>query len=206
MSRFTSLLLAVALMAQPVQAGVMYTWHQVKASSTMPAGLNMELVFSEKAVAGGSLNLDFMNLCDIGEPCLNPQDSLLSLRYWYDDPVYGSAIAHNLIDYGYRDMPRHYGDRIQLEVNFLAGGLLGGSIFASDGNSHFWMESDGALFNMRDANSDEPFGCGYAGPGCRDFSGMLRIEPPQGEVPEPSGAAIAGLGLLAAWFARRRKR
>jgi len=200
------LLLAAAL-ALPAQAAVTYSWQQVSASSSMPNGLNLELVFSEEAVAVGALHLDIRNECDAGPPCIDPQSSLLSLRYWFDHPTISGQ--HNLIDYGYRTPPRNYYDRIVMDLTFLAGGVLGGSIFASDGNSDFRMMSQGALFSMVAANSDEPFGCGLQYPDCSGASGMLVAAAQEAiEVPEPATGAIVGLGLglIAAWFARRRQR
>lgn len=204
MSRMTPLLLLAAALALPAQAAVTYTWQQVDASSSMPTGMNLELTFSEQAVAAGQLTLDIWNDCSLGEPCLDPQDSLLSLRYWFDDPDYSGQ--HNLIDYGYRSAPRHYEDRIIMDLTFLPGGLLGGDIFASDGNSDFLLGSQGALFTVLDANSDEYLGCGYGYPECAGASGLLKAELPAAEVPEPATAGMLGLGMLAAWLARRRKR
>lgn len=204
MSRITHTLLLAAVLAQPAQAAVTYSWQQIDASSSMPTGLNLELEFSEQAVATGQLALNIRNQCDIGPPCLDPQDSLLALRYWYDDPVDGGR--HNVIDYGYRSLPRHYGDRIILNLSFLPDGKLGGDIFASDGNSDFQMASQGALFTMLRANSDEFFGCGFAYPNCAGATGELLAEQAPGEVPEPATGAMVGLGLLATWFARRRQR
>jgi hypothetical protein len=199
-----ALLLAAAL-ALPAQAAVTYSWQQVSASTSMPTGLNLELAFSEEAVAAGTLSLNIRNECDIGPPCIDPQSSLLSLRYWFDDPYVSGQ--HNLIDYGYRTPPRNYYDRIVMDLTFLSGGLLGGSIFASDGNSDFRMVSQGALFSVIDANSDEPFGCGVQYPQCNGASGMLMTAAQEAvEVPEPATGAIVGLGLVAAWFARRRQR
>jgi hypothetical protein len=199
-----ALLLAAAL-ALPAQAAVTYSWQQVSASTSMPTGLNLELAFSEEAVAAGTLSLNIRNECDIGPPCIDPQSSLLSLRYWFDDPYVSGQ--HNLIDYGYRTPPRNYYDRIVMDLTFLSGGLLGGSIFASDGNSDFRMVSQGALFSVIDANSDEPLGCGVLYPQCSGASGMLMAAAQEAvEVPEPATGAIVGLGLVAAWFARRRQR
>jgi len=198
------LLLAAAL-ALPAQAAVTYSWQQVSASTSMPTGLNLELAFSEEAVAAGTLSLNIRNECDIGPPCIDPQSSLLSLRYWFDDPYISGQ--HNLIDYGYRTPPRNYYDRVVVDLTFLSGGLLGGSIFASDGNSDFRMVSQGALFSVTDANSDEPFGCGVQYPQCSGATGMLMAAAQEAvEVPEPATGAIVGLGLVAAWFARRRQR
>lgn len=201
----TVLLLAAAALALPAQAAVTYSWQQVSASTSMPTGLNLELAFSEEAVAAGTLSLNIRNECDIGPPCIDPQSSLLSLRYWFDDPYISGQ--HNLIDYGYRTPPRSYYDRVVVDLTFLSGGLLGGSIFASDGNSDFRMVSQGALFSVTDANSDEPFGCGVQYPQCSGATGMLMAAAQEAvEVPEPATCAIVGLGLVAAWFARRRQR
>jgi len=194
-----------ATLALPVQAAVTYSWQQVSASSAMPTGLNLELAFSEEAVAAGALSLNIRNECDIGPPCLDPQSSLLSLRYWFDHPTVSGQ--HNLIDYDYLTPPRNYYDRIVMDLTFLPGGLLGGSIFASDGNSDFRMASQGALFYVIDANSDEPFGCGLQYPNCSGASGMLVAAAREAiAVPEPATGAIVGLGLVAAWCARRRRR
>lgn len=197
--------LLAATLTLPVQAAVTYSWQQVSASSAMPTGLNLELAFSEEAVAAGALSVNIRNECDIGPPCLDPQSSLLSLRYWFDHPTVNGQ--HNLIDYGYLTPPRNYYDRIVMDLTFLPGGLLGGSIFASDGNSDFRMASQGALFYVIDANSDEPFGCGLQYPNCSGASGMLVAAAREAiAVPEPATGAIVGLGLVAAWYARRRRR
>jgi len=206
MRRITPIVaLLAATLTLPVQAAVTYSWQQVSASSAMPTGLNLELAFSDEAVAAGALSVNIRNECDIGPPCLDPQSSLLSLRYWFDHPTVSGQ--HNLIDYGYLTPPRNYYDRIVMDLTFLPGGLLGGSIFASDGNSDFRMASQGSLFYVIDANSDEPFGCGLQYPNCSGASGMLVAAAREAiAVPEPATGAIVGLGLVAAWYARRRRR
>jgi len=197
MLRFTPLLFAAALLAQPAQAAVTYTWQQVAASSSMPANLNLELRFSDEAVKQGSLSLDIDNQCHFGGSCEVQQNSLISLRYWYGSP--GAYGGDNLIDYRYSSKPNGFYDRIVLDLSFLPGGLLSGSLLASNGSSDFVMSSVGSLFTMERADSDEEGGCGFAYPDCSGSTGRLV------EVPEPSSAALAGLGLFAAWFARRRK-
>lgn len=202
MLRIIPVLFAAAVLAQPAQAAVTYTWKDVAPASSMPAGLNLELVFSDAAVNKGSLSLNFVNLIQNGQAGLHQQDSLLSLRYWYE-PVAGGPQL-NYLSYGYKALPQYYRDHIDINVTFLPGGFLGGSIFAIDDNSEFRMDSDGSLFTMRRAHSDEPVGCaGYQAP-CSGSTGLL-VASVQNEVPEPSSVALAGLGLLAAWFARRRK-
>jgi hypothetical protein len=194
MLRITSVLFAAALLAQPAEAGVMYKWHQTAASDTMPKGMTMELYFSDAAVQQGSLKLDIETQCWIGD-CYDPQDSLLSLRFWVEEN------QQSYMHYGYRKKPHYgYGETISLELNFLPGGLLSGWIRANDTNSDFWMQSIGSTFTMTEFRSDEGI-CTREFEFCSGESGQLRAE-----VPEPSSAAIAGLGLLAAWFGRRRRR
>ncbi|WP_306393093.1 PEP-CTERM sorting domain-containing protein [Telluria beijingensis] len=201
MLRITPLLFAAALLAQPAQAGVKYSWQQVEASASMPANLNLELVFSAEAVSLGELKLDFRNNC-YSDSCGFKQDSLLSLRYWYGGA--DSATGANLIDYRYNRQPTMFYDRIELSLTFLPEGLLGGSMYVSNGESDFRMSSAGSLFAMIEANSDQKDGCGFQYPACAGSTGLL-VGVAQNEVPEPSSAALAGLGLAAAWFARRRR-
>jgi len=201
MFRMTSVLFAAALLAQPAEAGVMYTWHQTAASDSMPAGLNLELMFSEAAVREGSLKLDIFASCEYGGSCYDGQRSLLSLRYWFDaDNGAAGPDRFNYIRYGYRSKPQYWGDTISLDLNFLPNGMLSGSLAANDGVSDFAMVSDGTSFMVTRAASDEG-PCTYDIAQCSGELGELRAQ-----VPEPSSAAIAGLGLLAAWFGRRRRR
>jgi MYXO-CTERM domain-containing protein len=207
MLRTLSCLLAAALVSQPVSAEVIYTWRQTHASPDMPSGLNLELVFSDAAVARGSLYLEVDNRCNEMDPCIDPQDSLLSLRYWYDGlwPD-GSQAAWNIIEYGYRSLPRYWSDYVFMDISFLPGGVLGGTIRANDSNSDFLMESKGSLFTMVSAHSDEFFGCGEVYPDCHGSRGLLldtRVEHP---VDEPPLLALGVLGAFGAWFARRRRR
>lgn len=202
MLRITPLLFAAALLAQPAQAAVTYTWKDVDPATSMPAGLNLELVFSDAAVKKGSLVLDFVNYFDGGEEGLFQQNSLLSLRYWYE-PVAGGPRL-NYLDYNNKALPQYYRDHIELNVTFLPDGYLGGSIFAIDDNSEIHIGSEGTLFTVIRAHSNEPVGCAYDADPCSGSTGLLEVSR-QAEVPEPSSMALAGLGLLAAWFARRRK-
>lgn len=200
-----SVLLLTAALAQPAAAGALYTWHQTQASANMPPGLHIEMVFSDAAVAKGKLALEVDNQCMYGEPCLDPQDSLLSLRYWFDGKDWdGSPVKWNYIEYGYRSMPRYFGDRLSLDISFLPGGFLSGVIWANDGNSDFRVESSGRIFTVTAARSDEAEGCGWLRPDCFGEQGFLREENGQ-EVPEPPVAALGAIGLLGAWFARRRR-
>jgi len=202
MLRLSSMLFAAAMLAQPAQAGVMYSWHQTAASPSMPSGLNLELEFSEAAVQQGKLRLDIRADCHQGY-CYDGQDSLLALRYWFDvDNGDGTTTRANYIDYGHQSAPKYYSDSIVLDLDFMPGGLLSGWIVANDSNTDFELASSGAAFTVVRTGSDEG-PCDGSIPVCSGELGELRIDSAQ--IPEPSSAAIAGLGLLAAWFARRRR-
>ena len=204
MLRITSVLFAAALLGQPLtqtaQAGVLYTWHQSAASESMAGPMHLEMVFSDAAVKAGNLKLDFEAACYLDQ-CIYPQNSLLSLKFWLnEDNGDGTFNQLNHIDFHHRRYPQYGSDSIKLDVNFLPNGMLSGSILANDTNSHFIMESIGTAFQMLDTRSDAG-PCGQLDVSCYGELGELRVQ-----VPEPSSAAIAGLGLLAAWFGRRRRR
>jgi hypothetical protein len=207
MLRTLSCLLALALASQSANAEVIYTWRQSHAAPNMPAGLNLELVFSDAAVARGDLFLEVHNRCYETDPCIDPQDSLLSLRYWYDGVwPNGSPAEWNLIHYEYRSFPRYWSDYVYMDVRFLPGGLLDGTILANDSNSDFLMQSSGGLFTVQWAHSDDFFGCGEVYPDCHGSQGVLLDTRAGQPVSEPALPLLAGIGALAAWFARRRRR
>ncbi len=200
----SSVLVAAALLAQSLaqtaQAGVLYTWHQTAASENMAGPMKLEMVFSDAAVKAGKLKLDFEAACYLDQ-CIYPQNSLLSLKFWLDgENGDGTYTRLNYIDFHYRTYPQYGSDSIKLDLNFLPNGMLSGFILANDTNSHFIMQSTGTSFEMLDTRSDVG-PCGEMDVSCYGELGELRAQ-----IPEPSSAAIAGLGLLAAWFGRRRRR
>jgi hypothetical protein len=201
------ILLALCFTVQhSAHAGVMYSWTQTEASDLMPPGLRLEMVFSDDAVASGAVNLDIYDYCFGATDCmLDSQTSLLSLTYWFDN----GADGWNRIEYRHGQAPRYWHNILSLSVTFAADGLLRGSIRVNDGNSDFHMASDGAVFTVIRAGSDEPFGCGFEYPYCEGAKGYIgavssaRIA--QAQVPEPGTLAILGIGLLAAAVVRGRR-
>jgi hypothetical protein len=204
---------ATALFVQAASADVLYTWQQMAHSPSMPDGLHLELVFTDAAVARGSLALDVVNECALGY-CEQQQDSLLALRYWYAGA--DGTRQWNHIDYGYGDETRFGFDRLSMALEFLPNGQLSGAIRANDGKSDFYMKSEGEVFTMLWAHSDEPNGCGFAYRSCAGERGLLAraasvaapVQPEASEVPEPAAPAILAIGALAGWLAAlsRRKR
>jgi hypothetical protein len=200
---------AAALFAHAASADVLYTWQQTTPSASTPAGLHLELVFSDAAVAQGTFNLNLANMCWQGS-CGQQQDGLLALRYWYAGA--DGSQQWNRIDYQVRDETSFGFDRLSLALSFLPGGQLGGSIFATDGVSDFSMHSDGTLFTLLSAHSDQPYGCGFAYPACGGETGVLQASLQTGTmaraqpqaVPEPAGLAMLAIGALAGCLARRR--
>jgi hypothetical protein len=210
MLRKTLILAAAALFTHAASADVLYTFQPVTPSASTPDGLHLELVFSDSAVAQGSFDLNLVNMCGYGM-CEQQQDGLLALRYWYAGT--DGSQQWNRIDYGIGDETRWGFDRLNLSLSFLAGGQLSGSIFATDGVSDFSMQSDGSLFTLLSAHSDQPDGCGWAYPSCGGVQGVLQaglstgtMEHAQAQaVPEPAGLATLAIGAMAGWLARRRK-
>lgn len=194
-------LAATACFAQAASADVLYTWQQVEHSPFVPPNLHLELVFTDAAVASGAVSIELANFCQIGEVCEHQQDSLLALRYWYDSPDEDRRL--NYINYNHGDETRFGRQLISMTLQFLPDGYLSGSIMANDSNSDFHFTSSGRIFTMMSANSDEPWGCGFAYPDCAGERGVLRTGDQP--LPEPAGLATLAIGALAGWAARRRR-
>lgn len=191
-------ILACAFSAHAAQADVMYSWHETQSSPNMLSDIRVELVFSDAAVAAGTLMLGINNLCrDPG--CIDPQTSLLSLRY----SVESAGGSRNIIDYRANSAPNIFEDRIWLALDFLPGGFLSGEIRAGNGESNFHMSSEGPTFTLLGAYSDQgPCGMGLD---CYGTQGLLKQAVPAqvpANVPEPASWLVFGAGLLAAISAR----
>lgn len=192
-------ILACAFFAHAAQADVLYSWHETQGSATMVSDMRLELVFSDAAVAAGKLALNIDNPCrDLR--CIDPQASLLSLRYWVED---GDS-SRNIIDYRAGAAPKMFGDMIWMSLDFLPGGFLGGEIRANNGESDFHLASQGRNFTLVAARSDQG-PCGMATPVCFGTQGLLK-QAAIGEVPEPASWLVLGAGMLAAGAARTLRR
>jgi hypothetical protein len=200
-------LAATALLTQAASANVVYTWQQVEHVDSVPDGLHLELTFTDAAVAAQALTLNVENRCMYGD-CGEQQDSLVSLRYWYAGA--DGTQQWNLIDYRYLDETRPGLQRLSLALQFAPDGYLSGRIMANDGASDFTMQSDGTIFRLLSAHSDQPKACGDFRFTCTGERGQLLsaepgMEHPQDEeLPEPGSLAMLAAGGLAGWFARRR--
>jgi hypothetical protein len=201
-------LAATALFTQAASADILYTWQQVEHSPSVPDGLRLELLFSDVAVARGSLDLNIENKCNYGV-CDQQQDSLLALRYTFTGA--DGSKNWNTIDYRLGDETRPGLQRISLGLQFLTGGLLDGRIMANNGESDFTLAGNGAgIFTLVSAHSDQPYGCGFPYPSCAGERGRLVAntvpdQPDGNPLPEPASLATLAIGALAALAARRRR-
>jgi hypothetical protein len=201
-------LAATALFTQAASADILYTWQQVEHSPSVPDGQRLELLFSDAAVARGSLDLNIENKCIYGI-CDQQQDSLLALRYTFTGA--DGSKSWNTIDYRLGDETRPGLQRISLGLQFLTGGLLDGRIMANNGESDFTLMGDGAgIFTLVAAHSDQPYGCGFPYPSCAGERGRLVAntvpdQPDGNPLPEPASLATLAIGALAALAARRRR-
>ena len=175
----------------------------------MPDGLRLELTFTDAAVAATALTLKVENRCMYGD-CAEQQDGLVSLRYWYAGP--DGSQEWNLIDYRYRDETKPGLQRLSMALRFETDGYLSGTIMANDEASDFTMQSEGTVFRMLSAHSDQSRACGDYRFSCTGERGQLRsgapgMEHPQDEeLPEPGSLAMLAAGGLAGWLARRRRK
>lgn len=203
--RFRSLLagLSCLVISAGSQAGVIYEWRPLNGET--PRDISLRLEFSDAAVQSGALDFSVPTM-DWTESY--PDAGLLSFHYAFPDLA---APMH------YRPPSEQFNmglGALDLSVRFEAGGYLSGWIRANDGSSHIELASQGNLFTILGADSDQGMagsGCGWTtGLACGGAMGELRqvalaTGQGAGRVPEPLPLALFAAGALAAWGARRRR-
>ncbi|WP_288379997.1 PEP-CTERM sorting domain-containing protein [uncultured Massilia sp.] len=191
--RFKSLVLASALCLASIssQAGVLYEWRPL--NEKLPQHVTFRMEFTTAAVNSGKLNFK-VPMGDWEESY--PDAGLLS--------IYFSTPGVSPISYKPREERFRYGlGSLDLNLTFGSDGFLSGRIYANDANSHFGMSSQGSLFTILDARSDQDMGgagCGENWEICNGATGQLQ----RVDIPEPGSVALLGIGLLAAAGLRRK--
>lgn len=185
---------AVLLLASvSAQAGVIYEWKPVKKQS--PSHFVMKLEFDDATVKNGFFSLHIDGETDNTET--RPDSGLLGFYLPYTNYQPRTELFNHGMDFGF----------LHMDVQFVEGKFLSGSIRYFDFQTQLNMASDlqgnpGPLFEISEANADYEMGdcAGPTGIICSGGTGYLR------QVPEPGTVGLLGLGLLAAYTVRRRKR
>jgi hypothetical protein len=194
--KFKTVLAAAVLSLSSLssQASVIYEWRPLNDETPLNVTIRME--FTEEAVNSGSFKWNLHGGNGLG-PQSYPDSGLLSL---YFNTKGNSAISFKprleplyRIDWGWLD----------LDLTFEKGGFLTGTIYVNNTNSHFDMESQGRMFTIIDADSDDGMygaGCPISWEPCAGATGHLR----RSDIPEPGSIALLSLGLAISAGIRRR--
>jgi len=185
--------LGLCLLPLCSQAGVIYEWQPLNHET--PRGISLALEFDEDTVRSGAFSFAITEEYDGEEN--HAAGGLLGLRYAFPD-------AYEPMTYSARGGFGSGFGTLEMEVRFEQGGFLSGFIYANDSHHHFMMNSDGRVFTVLDANSDEGMpsaDCGWTvGIDCSGATGQLK----RADIPEPGSLALLGAGLLAAAALRRK--
>lgn len=198
-------LLAFALAALSIhassQADVIYEWNSI--GNTTPKDISMKLVFGDELIGQDS----YAYTLHAGWP--------------FNDSHYTGLKEISFSATGARPMSLFPGQQVEapyldlvLNLQFLAGGQLGGSIYFNDSQSDVRLASTDGVFSVLAMHSDaNPDGSGISCDGvanCAWSTGTLNRLDSANQlesraVPEPASVALVGLGLLGIASLRRRK-
>lgn len=196
--KIRSCLAAIGLCLLPLssQAGVTYEWQAL--NEELPWGITLELEFDHRTVAAGEFSFAFW------DPEIDskvPTRGLLALRYTF--PGMGEDMLYDARTGGFSSGIEY----LDMRLRFGADGFLTGALYLNDGRHHIDLASEGNLFTVIDADSDEQMleaGCNWDMEFCGGASGRIRKVRETADIPEPGTLALFGAGLLAALRLRRR--
>lgn len=192
--KLTSILTAafLCLATIPAQAGIIYEWKAL--NNKVPYGIGLQLEFDRSAVSKGEFKFE-LQAYHGNEP--RPVSGLISLRYTFPG-------IYDPLSYHRSEEPLPSDGEMMFDLKFEKGGFLTGYIYANNTEHHFEMASNGRVFNMIDANSDqgmEHAGCGFPSSiPCNQATGQIR----RTDIPEPTSIALLALGAFGAMAVRRK--
>ncbi len=199
--KIASVLAAAACLLIPLasHAGVIYEWRP--ANDGTPRDIGLRLEFSQQAVDSGAFSF-FVPDGDFAASY--PDSGLLSLLYTFPGP--GGNMSYKPPTEKFRDGLGY----LDMDIRFEAGGYLSGRIYANNADSHIDLLSDGRLFTVVHADSDNSMpgaGCGWdACGGATGYLRDVRMLDDAIDLPEPHAAALLALGALGAMGALRARR
>ena len=167
-------------------AGVIYEWRSM--NKGLPHDFALTLEFDHGTVRSGFIDLQ---LTPATTEQVFSHSGLLSLKY---------SAANALIEFFPRSVPMlPDAGTLFMKLNFLPGRFLTGSIWAGTMDYSVEIKSQGHVFTVLHANSDEGMpGCPREPIQCSGATGLVR------QVPEPAPLALLAVGLAAAVVARPR--
>lgn len=190
---------AIALVPMLSHAGIVYNWQLTNKKT--PIAITFSIEFEKSAVKSGDFSLQ-LDQNDLENWTPRPDLGLVSFSLGL-----AKGTSPNI---SYFDRQIAFGlplGSLDMDVGFGRNGVLSGYIRSSDFQTSFYMESTkNGRFEMLELRSDALLlgGCGFDGipMTCSGITGVIR----RAEVPEPSTLALFGVGILAAFRMRHKKR